>query len=62
MLEEEGSVYSNDEDYFLDICRGGQLEEIKEFVETLPQNSTFDFTCITNDQNSFLRRHNSMKI
>lgn len=27
--------YSNDEEYFLDICRAGELEELKEFITGL---------------------------
>lgn len=36
MQEDESSCYSNDEEYFLDLCRAGELEELKEFVIALP--------------------------
>lgn len=29
MQEDDNSCYSNDEEYFLDICRAGELEELK---------------------------------
>jgi hypothetical protein len=35
MQEDENSYYSNDEEYFLDTCRAGELGELKEFVESL---------------------------
>lgn len=32
MEDSEGSYYSNDEEYFLDVCRTGDLQELQEFV------------------------------
>lgn len=55
MQEDENSCYSNDEEYFLDICRAGELEELKEFVASLNEESAFDWACISNSQDNFLR-------
>lgn len=55
MLEDENSCYSNDEEYFLDICRAGELEELKEFVGSLQEGVAFDWACISNSQDNFLR-------
>ena len=57
MDESEGSCYSNDEEYFLDLCRAGELEELQQFVEGLPTDSTFDWACITYTHDNFLRKH-----
>lgn len=56
MQEDENSCYSNDEEYFLDICRAGELEELKEFVAPLNEESAFDWACISNSQDNFLRK------
>ena len=33
----ENDCYSTNEEYFLDICRFGEFDEIKEFLSTLNQ-------------------------
>jgi hypothetical protein len=55
MTEEENSCYSNDEEYFLDVCRAGELQELKDFVSGLTEETPFDWTCISNAQDNFLR-------
>lgn len=55
MQEDENSCYSNDEENFLDICRAGELEELKEFVGSLQEGGAFDWACISNSQDNFLR-------
>jgi hypothetical protein len=55
MQEDEYSYYSNDEEYFIDVCRAGELDELKEFVSALPEESAFDWACITNSKDNFLR-------
>lgn len=56
MQQDENSYYSNDEEYFLDICRAGELDELKEFVNNLSTEATFDWACISNSQDNFLRK------
>ena len=36
-MSEEDSCYSNDEEYFMDLCRAGEIEELADFLKTLPQ-------------------------
>ena len=56
MEDSEGSYYSNDEEYFLDVCRSGELEELKQFVEALQEGTSFDWACISNSHDNFLRK------
>jgi hypothetical protein len=55
MEDSEGSYYSNEEEYFLDVCRGGDLEELKQFMEGVTEESNFDWACITYTHDNFLR-------
>lgn len=54
MEDSEGSYYSNDEEYFLDVCRAGELQELKEFIDA-QKDTSFDWTCFTNSHDNFLR-------
>lgn len=54
-MSEEDSCYSNDEEYFLDVCRAGEMEELVEFVKSLPSDSTFNWAWFNNQNDNFMR-------
>ena len=54
-MSEEDSCYSNDEEYFLDVCRSGELEELTEFIEGMSKDSTFNWGWFNNKNDNFMR-------
>lgn len=55
-MSEEESCYSNDEEYFLDLCRSGDMEEIKEFMASLTETSEFNWGWFNDSQDNFIRK------
>lgn len=56
-MSEDESYYSNDEEYFLDLCRSGDLEEIKEFLASLTETSEFNWGWFNDSQDNFIRNY-----
>lgn len=55
-MSQEDSCYSTDEEYFMDLCRGNQFEELKEFINSLPENSEFNWGWCNYSGDNFMRK------